>query len=102
MNHLALEKIIFFFIFFLITGMLRGVPGIKMLRVYGRTIESQSFASISQMGVFPLNVQQASMDESFEDIALHHRIRGPNNPHSVALLQLEREIIELGTCQVRG
>ena len=84
--------------FFHVTEMFRSKQEVKMLRVYGRSIESQNFL---QMGVLFTTAQQAAMDKSLEDIALHYRIRRAHNPHSRTLLQLEREITDLKKYQVR-
>ena len=72
--------------------MLQTVHGLKLVRIYGRTIEDQTF---KQSVKTTLWVPQSTMDPACEDIALHFRIRQPSNPHSSRIEAAEEAIAQL-------
>lgn len=72
--------------------MLRTVPGVKVIRVYGRTIEDQTFKQSLRTN---LSSAQSVMDKACEEIALHFRIRNQSNPHSSRVKLIEDEVMQL-------
>lgn len=72
--------------------MLQTVAGVKVLRVYGRTIEDQTFKQSLRTN---LSSAQSVMDKTCEEIALHFRIRNPSNPHSARVKLIEDEVMQL-------
>ena len=72
--------------------MLQTVPGVKVVRVYGRTIEDQTFKQSLRTN---LSSAQSVMDRTCEEIALHFRIRNQSNPHSSRVKLIEDEVMQL-------
>ena len=72
--------------------MLQTVPGVKVLRVYGRTIEDQTFKQSLRTN---LSSAQSVMDKACEDLSLHFRVRMPSNPHSSTVTSVEKELMRL-------
>lgn len=72
--------------------MLQTIPGVKVLRVYGRTIEDQTFKQSLRTN---LPSAQSAMDKECEDISLHFRIRKRSNPHSSKVKSIEEEVMQL-------
>lgn len=72
--------------------MLQTVPGVKVVRVYGRTIEDQTFKQSLRTN---LSSAQSVMDRACEEIALHFRIRNQSNPHSSRVKLIEDEVMQL-------
>ena len=68
------------------------MPGVKVLRVYGRTIEDQTFKQSLRTN---LSSAQSVMDKTCEEIALHFRIRNQSNPHSARVKTIEDEVMQL-------
>ncbi len=63
-----------------------------MIRVYGRTIEDQTFKQSLRTN---LSSAQSVMDKACEDISLHFRIRNQSNPHSSRVTSVEEEVMQL-------
>ena len=76
-----------------LVGMLQKVEGLRALRVYGRQIESQMVKPASPVRV--LSRPEVSVDVGCEEIALHLRVRRPQNPHSKQVQALEEQIERL-------
>ena len=72
--------------------MLQTVLGVKLIRIYGRTIEDQTF---KQSVKTTLWVPQSTMDPACKDNALHFRIRQPSNPHSSRIAAAEEAIAQM-------
>ena len=72
--------------------MLGAVPGLKIIRVYGRTIEGQTFKQSLRTTLW---TSQSTMDSACKDISLHFRIRKPNNPHALRIAAAEKAIVQL-------
>ena len=78
--------------FSFLPGMLEAVPGVKVLRVYGRTIEDQTFKQSLRTTLW---TSQSTMDTACKDISLHFRIRESSNPHSSRIAAAEEAIMQL-------
>lgn len=66
--------------------------GLKVLRIYGKTIEHQTFKQSLRTN---LPSVQSVMDKNCEDISLHFRVRKRSNPHSSKLKSIEDEVMQL-------
>ncbi|XP_068677064.1 3'-5' exoribonuclease HELZ2-like isoform X1 [Montipora foliosa] len=72
--------------------MLQTIQGMKVIRIYGRTIEDQTFKQSVKTTFW---ASQSSMDMACKDIALHFRIREPSNPHCSRIAAAEEAIMQL-------